>query len=243
MPSIHTTHWDPLFAACSDTGTVLCCHVGSSSKAASTTPDAPPPVAMNLSSSMSIYTFGDLLWAEFWHRFPDLRFSLTEGDIGWIPYFLWRAEHTLDRHNGWIQHQKPQGLSPTELFHARFYVCFINDRVGVKLLDEFSPQQVCWESDYPHSDSSWPEGPEKLWELVSDLAPDTIDRITHRNAMAAYQLDPFSVRPQEQCTAAALRAEVGEVDTVTRVGRPADETDRDAWRKITGAVAKAAAGK
>ncbi|HEY3669987.1 MAG TPA: amidohydrolase family protein, partial [Acidimicrobiia bacterium] len=117
MPSIHTTHWDPLFAACSDTGTVLCCHVGSSSKAASTTPDAPPPVAMNLSSSMSIYTFGDLLWAEFWHRFPDVRFSLTEGDIGWIPYFLWRAEHTLDRHNGWIQHQKPQGLSPTELFH------------------------------------------------------------------------------------------------------------------------------
>src|SRR3954469_24188030 len=43
MPSIHTRHWDPLFAACSDTATVLCCHVGSSSKAASTVPDAPPP--------------------------------------------------------------------------------------------------------------------------------------------------------------------------------------------------------
>ena len=94
-------------------------------------------------------------------------------------------------------------------------MCFINDRVGVKLLDEFSPQQVCWESDYPHSDSSWPEGPEKLWELVSQLDPGTIDRITHRNAMAAYRFDPFSVRPQEQCTAAALRAEVGDVDTVT----------------------------
>jgi hypothetical protein len=36
---------------------------------------------------------------------------------------------------------------------------------------------------------------------------------------------------------------VGDVDTVTHVGRLADETDRDAWRKITGAVAKAAAGK
>ena len=91
-------------------GTVLCCHVGSSSKASSTSPDAPPPVAMNLSSGMAIYTLGDLLWADFWHRFPDLRFSLTEGDIGWIPYFLWRAEHTLDRHNGWIQHDQPQGL-------------------------------------------------------------------------------------------------------------------------------------
>ena len=240
MPSIHSGHWDPLFAACSDTGTVLCCHVGSSSKSASTSPDAPPPVAMNLSSAMTIYTLGDLLWADFWHRFPGVRFSLTEGDIGWIPYFLWRAEHTLDRHNGWMLHEQPQGLSPTELFHERIYVCFINDRVGVKLLDEFSPQQVCWESDYPHSDSSWPEGPEKLWELVAELDPDTVDRITHRNAMDAYRFDPFSVRPKEQCTAAALRAEVGEVDTVTRVGRLADETDRNAWRQMTGAAAAAA---
>ena len=57
--------------------------------------------------------------------------------------------------------------------------------------------------------------------------------------MRAYQFDPFSVRPRERCTAAALRAEVGEVDTVTRVGRPADETDRNAWRTMTGAAAKA----
>ena len=85
--------------------------------------------------------------------------------------------------------------------------------------------------------------PEKLWELVSDLDPDTIDRITHRNAMDAYRFDPFSVRPEEQCTAAALRAEVGEVDTVTHVGRLADETDRNAWRTMTGAAAKAGATK
>jgi hypothetical protein len=117
-------------------------------------------------------------------------------------------------------------------------VCFINDRVGVKLLDEFSPQQVCWESDYPHSDSSWPEAPEKLWELVSDLDADTIDRITHRNAMDAYRFEPFSVRPKERCTAAALRAEVGDVDTVTHVGRTADESDRAAWRVMTGQAAK-----
>jgi hypothetical protein len=102
---------------------------------------------------------------------------------------------------------------------------------------------VCWESDYPHSDSSWPEGPEKLWELVGELDPDTIDRITHRNAMDAYRFDPFSLRPKERCTAAALRAEVGEVDTITRVGRPADDSDRAAWRTMTGAAAKASAGK
>ena len=72
-------------------------------------PTRPPPVPMNLSSVMAIYTLGDLLWATFWHRFPTLRFALTEGDIGWIPYFLWRAEHTLDRHNGWMRHDAAAG--------------------------------------------------------------------------------------------------------------------------------------
>jgi predicted TIM-barrel fold metal-dependent hydrolase len=238
MPSIHTDEWDPLFAACSDHGTVLACHIGSSSKASSTSPDAPAAVPMNLSSSMAIYTLGDLLWAEFWKRFPDLKFSLTEGDIGWIPYFLWRAEHTLDRHNGWMQLERPQGLSPTELFHERILVCFINDRIGVKLLDEFSPTQVCWESDYPHSDSSWPEGPEKLWTLVQDLDPELVANITHRNAMLHYQFDPFTIRSPERCTAAALRAEATDVDVVTRVGRPADESDRAAWKAMAGASAK-----
>jgi predicted TIM-barrel fold metal-dependent hydrolase len=77
MPSIHSGAWDPLFAACSDEATVLCCHVGSSSKGATTGPDAPPGVPMALSPTMSIYTLGDLMWSDIWHRFPSLRFSLT----------------------------------------------------------------------------------------------------------------------------------------------------------------------
>jgi predicted TIM-barrel fold metal-dependent hydrolase len=229
MPSIHTDAWDPLFAACSDTGTVLCCHVGSSSKAASTSPDAPPPVPMSISSAMSIYTLGDLLWADFWHRFPDLRFSLTEGDIGWIPYFLQRAEHTLDRHNGWMHQELAQGLRPSELFRERIICCFINDRVGIKLLDEFNVQNVCWESDYPHSDSSWPNAPERAAELMDELPVDTVADITHGNAMRHFQFDPFAIRPRELCSVRALRADATDVDT-----------DVATWKMMTGAAARAA---
>ncbi len=236
MPSIHSGHWDPLFAACSDTGTVLCCHVGSSSKSASTSPDAPPPVAMNLSSAMTIYTLGDLLWADFWHRFPGVRFSLTEGDIGWIPYFLWRAEHVDDRHSGWTKHEFPEG-GPKRIFDEHVLCCFINDPIGLQLLDRFNLDNVCWESDYPHSDSSWPDAPEHLEVLFADLDDATINKITHENAMRHFQFDPFATRSREQCTAAALRAEANDVDTITRVGRLADDTDREAWADITRAAA------
>ena len=232
MPSIHSGAWDPLFAACCDEGTVLCCHVGSSSRSSATTDDAPPSVPMSLSSLMSTYSLGDLMWADFWWRFPELQFSLTEGDIGWIPYFLQRAEHIQRRHSGWTRHEFPEGWGPAEVFRQHVLCCFINDEIGIKLLDEFNIDNVCWESDYPHSDSSWPNGPEVLEDLFDGLDDDVVNRITHGNAMRHYQFDPYATRPREQCTAAALRAEATDVDTVTHVGRPPDESDVDFFQRL-----------
>lgn len=233
MPSIHSGAWDPLFAACCDVGTVLCCHLGSSSRAASTSPDAPASVGMALSSVMTVYTLGDLMWATFWDRFPGLRFSLTEGDIGWIPYFLQRAEWVQERHSGWTRHEFPTGNGPRGIFFEHVLVCFIQDAVGVKLLDEFNIDNVCWESDFPHSDSTWPAAPERLAELFAGVDDADVRRITHENAMRHYQFEPFATRPREQCTAAALRAEATDVDVVTHVGRPADETDLEYFKSMS----------
>jgi predicted TIM-barrel fold metal-dependent hydrolase len=232
MPSIHSGHWDPLFAACSDEGTVLCLHVGSSSKIARTTVDAPVSVPMSLSSLMSIYSLGDLMWADFWWRFPELRFSLTEGDIGWIPYFLQRAEHVHDRHSGWTGQAFPDGYGPADVFRERVICCFINDPVGLNLLDHFNIENLCWESDFPHSDSTWPNGPEVNELQFARLTEGQINKITHENAIRHFSFDPFPVRSRERCTVAALRAEAPDVDTVTRVGRPPDQSDREFFRSF-----------
>ena len=232
LPSIHTGYWDPLFAACSDLGTILCLHVGSSSRSAATSPDAPPSVAMSLSSAMSIYSLGDLMWADFWWRFPGLRFALTEGDIGWIPYFLQRAEHIQARHSGWTAHRFPEGSGPADVFRQRVLCCFINDRIGVRLLDELNIDNVCWESDYPHSDSTWPNAPEALAPLLAGLDATVVDQITHGNAMRHFQFDPFAHRPRQQCTVAALRSEAADVDTVTHVGRAPDASDREFFQSL-----------
>ncbi len=233
MPSIFSDHWDPLFGAASDVGTVLCCHVGSSSRSAPAATDAPAGVKMTTSSVMSVFTLVDLLWAGFWVRFPELKFSLTEGDVGWIPYFVWRAEHVQDRHSGWTKHEFPPG-GPRQIFLDHILCCFISDPTALRLIDDFNPDHLCWESDYPHSDSSWPQAPETLVELFGDTPVDLVAKITHQNAMTQYQFDPFAIRPQEMCTVGTLRAESPDVDVITRVGRPADESDLVTWKELTG---------
>jgi predicted TIM-barrel fold metal-dependent hydrolase len=242
MPSIHSGSWDPLFAAASDEGAVLCCHVGSSSRSASTSTDAPASTAMSLSSLMSIYTFGDLLWADFWWRFPDLRFSLTEGDIGWIPYFLQRSEHVQARHSAWTQQTFPPGKGPSDVFLERILCCFIDDAVGLELLHRFNVDNVCWEYDYPHSDSSWPHGPEVVAARLDGQPADVIAKITHENAMRHYRFDPFQHRSRADSTVKALRAEAADVDTVTRVGRQADGSDLAYWKQMISARAARSPG-
>jgi hypothetical protein len=51
LPSIHGNYWDPLFAACQATRTVLLMHIGSSSKMPLTSLDAPPAVYSTLPPS------------------------------------------------------------------------------------------------------------------------------------------------------------------------------------------------
>jgi predicted TIM-barrel fold metal-dependent hydrolase len=236
MPSIHNDHWHPLFKAACDNNTVLCCHIGSASRSSSAmlSADAPPSVAMTTSSMMSMLTLTELIWAEFWAKFPGLKFSLTEGDIGWIPYFIWRSEHVLNRHSGWTDAKFPEGYSgPGDVFRKHVYTCFISDKVGPRLMEHFNQDHVFWESDYPHSDSNWPFAPEDVIETMGHLPDELINKITHENAMAAYSFDPYRHVPKEQATAGCLRSQATDVDVVTHVGREASERDREAWARMT----------
>ena len=74
--------------------------------------------------------------------------------------------------------------------------------------------------------------------LLADLDSDIVAKLTHDNDMKHYQFEPFRTRDAERCTVGALRSEATDVDTVTRVGRLADERDVATWKQMTGAAAR-----
>src|SRR5207253_5811414 len=102
---------------------------------------------------------------------------------------------------------------PSQVFRERIVTCFIEDRVGIEARHRIGVETITWECDYPHSDSTWPQSPEKLWKELDGVPDDEIHRITWENAMRAYHFDPFPIRPREQCTVGALRAERSEEHT------------------------------
>jgi predicted TIM-barrel fold metal-dependent hydrolase len=214
-PSFHDPHWDPFWTALCDEGVVLSVHLGSSGKLAVTAADAPVDVMITLQPMNICAAAADLLWSRVLKEFPEMRIALSEGGTGWIPYFLDRLDRTYDMHHLWTG-QDFGGRLPSDVFREHFLTCFIADPIGIKLRHEIGIENIAWECDYPHSDSSWPEAPEELARVARDVSDDELNMIGHANAMRWYSYDPFAHRAREDCTVGALRREAAGHDVAIR---------------------------
>jgi hypothetical protein len=148
-------------------------------------------------------------------KFPTIKIALSEGGIGWIPYFLERIDYVYQHHKAWT-HQDFGDKLPSQLFSERIITCFIDDAVGVENRHHLNLDNVTWECDYPHSDSTWPHAPELLHKYLVGVPDADIDRITHQNAMRIFDYDPFAHIPREEATVGALRAKAAGHDVSPR---------------------------
>ncbi|MCU1644377.1 MAG: amidohydrolase [Nocardia sp.] len=205
-PSFHDSYWDPVWKAACDENVVISIHLGSSGELVVTAPDAPIDVMITLQPMNVCQAAADLIWSRVPKNFPDIKFALSEGGTGWIPYFLDRLDRTYDMHHLWTG-QDFKGKLPSEVFREHFLTCFISDPVGLTLRHLIGIDNIAWECDYPHSDSSWPNAPEELAAVADGVSDSDLNKITYENALRWYSFDPFAHRPREKCTVGALRAE------------------------------------
>ncbi len=217
-PSLQSEHWEPFWKACCDEGTIVCLHIGSGSGMDLSAPEAPVEI-MIASTPISLYRCAaELVYSQFLRKYRDLKFALSEGGIGWIPYFLERVDYTYQHHHAWT-HQDFGDKLPSDIFREHIVTCFIDDAAGIRNRDLIGVDTITWECDYPHSDATWPQAPEVLWRSLSGVSDEDIDKITHANAMRHFQYDPFAHRSRESCTVGALRAEALDVDLSLKQGK------------------------
>jgi predicted TIM-barrel fold metal-dependent hydrolase len=215
FPSFHSPTWDPVWEAVCENDVVVSIHLGSSGQLAVTAPDAPIDVMITLQPMNICQAAADLLWSRVFKKFPDIKFALSEGGIGWIPYFLDRLDRTYDMHHLWTGQDFGDRM-PSDVFREHFLTCFIADPIGVKLRHDIGMDNIAWEADYPHSDSSWPNAPEELAAVMAGVPDDEVNKISYENACRWYNFDPFAHRTKELSTVGALRAEAAGHDVAEK---------------------------
>jgi predicted TIM-barrel fold metal-dependent hydrolase len=204
LPSIHNAYWEPLWKAIADHDMVMCLHIGAGNPAPHASMESPIEAWITTMPMSISVGAADWLHLEALQRYPDLKIALSEGGIGWIPYFLERADFSHERHKAWTHSRFP--AKPSDTFRRHFLTCFIDDAFGLKNLGDVGEDMVAYECDYPHSDCLWPTAPETLWDTVKPLTAAQIDKVTHRNAMRFFNFDPFKHYRREELTVGALRA-------------------------------------
>ncbi|HEX3668239.1 MAG TPA: amidohydrolase family protein [Acidimicrobiia bacterium] len=189
LPSIHTGDWDPFFIACEETGTVVCMHIGSSSKMPATSADAPVAVAATLSFGNAMSSLTDFLFSGVLVRFPDLKLAYSEGQIGWIPYILERADDVWLEHRAWGGVRDIVPEPPSTYYYRQVFGCFFRDRHGIESLQTVGVDNTTFETDYPHTDSTWPHTKKVAQELMAGLSDDVVYKLVRGNAIRMLELD------------------------------------------------------
>jgi predicted TIM-barrel fold metal-dependent hydrolase len=199
-PPLAHRHWDPVWAAAQEAGVSISFHVGGGSMGTQFEDTAEMGWMTNFAkvSSMifmdNLRCIGDLIFGGVCHRFPDLRFVSVESGVGWIPAAL----ETFDWQwrNGGVGVEHPEyDLLPSEYFRRQIYGCFWFERgAALEAIARF-PENILFESDYPHPTCQHP-GPhtpaqrprDYATEVLDQLPDDVAAKILHDNAAALYGL-------------------------------------------------------
>jgi predicted TIM-barrel fold metal-dependent hydrolase len=203
-------HWDPLMAACEETDTVLCMHIGSSSKRLTMSDESPMLVTMSWGPPLLIAgAMIEWIFSPVVRKFPGIKVALAEGGIGWMPFFLEKAAQVVEKHQFWIangdvRHDSLsgrvevderaaidlEGFSVMEKFRQHIYGCFIDDVHGVRNLDAIGYDNVMIETDYPHSDSTWPNCLEHAQKQLAGISAENRNKIMRGNAERLFRFTP-----------------------------------------------------
>jgi predicted TIM-barrel fold metal-dependent hydrolase len=188
LPSIHSGEWDPFFAACADTGTVICMHIGSSSRMPATSPDAPDAVAITLSFNNAMASLSDWLFSGKLSEFPTLKIAYSEGQIGWLPYVLERVDVVWEEHRAWADVTDRVPEPPSTYFSRQVFGCFFRDYHGIASRREIGIDNITFETDYPHTDSTWPDTKAVAESHLSGLTDEEKYKILRGNAIRMLSL-------------------------------------------------------
>jgi predicted TIM-barrel fold metal-dependent hydrolase len=194
LPSIHSGHWDPFFTACQETDTVVCMHIGSSSRMPATSPDAPFIVSSTLTFQNAMGSMLDYIFSGTLERFPSLKIAYSEGQVGWMPYVLERADKLwAERSDNSFGTSLPN--PPSSYLPGRVYGCIFDDEVGLRNRDAIGIDQICFETDYPHADSTFPHSEKVAADICAQagLDADETYKLLRGNAITAFGLERFGI--------------------------------------------------
>lgn len=180
--------YDPFWQAASDLQMPLSLHVITGKKREGKETLGPEIASqyMNIihevQRSLTSLVFGGVL-----DRFPNLHIVSAENDSGWFPHYMYRLDHAFEKFN--VMLKEPLPMKPSEYIRRQMWATFQDDPVGPKTYDIFGEDNYMWASDFPHTDSTWPDSLKVIERDFAGVPADVTKKIICDNAAKLYRID------------------------------------------------------
>jgi len=134
-----------------------------------------------MAEPISIMIFGGVF-----DRFPALRFAAIESGTGWMAWMAEYMDSIYINQRHWLQLDLAQ--PPSFYMDRNVYGSFIRDPVGIRNRDLPGGRNIMWSTDYPHSETTWPDSRAVLDSQFAGLSDEQRRPIVHDNAMRFFGL-------------------------------------------------------
>jgi uncharacterized protein len=178
--------WDPLWAAAQETGLPISFHIkgGTSSKLSYQIGKWQSAAFATLLPLQLDEPLATMVFSGALERHPGLKLVLAESGVGWLPYFLTRMDLEWNALRDKIDYAP--SIAPSELFHRQVIATFEEESLAEHFIPLLGADSCMWASDYPHTDSTFPESQRAIEESLGALSAEDRRKITATNCARLY---------------------------------------------------------
>ena len=112
-----------------------------------------------------------------------------EFELSWAPHVLGTMDYTYRERHEEAFHRFTGDMRPSDFFHRNVFLSFQEDAVGIRLRDVIGVDNMMWGSDYPHSESTFPESRRIISQILAGVPEDEQAKIVGGNTARVYGFD------------------------------------------------------
>ena len=187
--------FEPLWAAAQDVGIPLAMHGG-------TTRPGPGRIGVFATDGFTGSTSAFRATQDYWvrrsaaqmifggvfERNPRLMVGVVEYELGWAPYFIKQMDLAYTEHR-YVREIKFKDVKvPSDVFHNNLFLTFQEDEVGIAHRSMIGVDNIMWGSDYPHTESTWPNSRKVLGRVLAGVSEEEQRKMTFHNAARLFNI-------------------------------------------------------
>ena len=131
----------------------------------------------------------DMIFSGVFERHPRLTLAIVEFELSWAPNVLTSMDYTYRERHGEAIYRFKNGMLPSDFFRRNVVLSFQEDAIGIRLREVIGVDNMMWGSDYPHSESTFPQSRKILAEILEGVPDDEQAKIAAGNTARVYNFD------------------------------------------------------